>query len=128
MVGCDIHRGYVFTAPCCHHIQDAVLETRERLPAFVVIDGMGDPNYVCTECYERAKAWLEEYAAGSATPEPEFSDTGTCGKCMRDWYLETGLGDRSAAVKAARAERADIEARRCAARAAQHTEKQRERG
>ncbi|MEW5743670.1 MAG: hypothetical protein AB1938_32460 [Myxococcota bacterium] len=117
MVECEIH-GLSFIAPCCEHLQDAVLETRERLRAFVVIDGLGDPNYLCAACHARAKAWLDSYASGAASPEPPFSETGVCGQCMRDWYLETGQGDRSDAVVAARAERADIEVRRTATLAA----------
>lgn len=114
MVECEIH-GLSFGSECCQHVQDAVLETRERVTAFVVIDGLGDPNYVCAACFALAKAWLDSYASGSAAPEPAFSETGVCGKCMREWYEETGQGDCSEAVIAARATRADIEAQHSAA-------------
>lgn len=113
MVECGIH-GLSFGAECCRHIQEAVLETRAREPVFVVIDGLGDPNYLCAACYARATAWLDGYATGSVSAEPEFCDTGTCAECLREWYVETGQGDRSLAVTAARAARRAIEARRAA--------------
>lgn len=108
MIECDRH-GLSFAASCCEHVRTAV-EASAPLGAKVYIDHFTDPHHLCADCASIVEAWIAVYRAGASSPEePYYSESGVCVECMREWYLTTGLGDLSSAVREARKRRAELE-------------------
>ncbi|NBC42824.1 hypothetical protein [Corallococcus exiguus] len=80
------------------------------LAAKVFVDRMTDLHHLCPACVVPVEAWLSAYRLGTQpVPEPDYSMSGSCLECAREWYKDTGLGDLGAAVQKARGERWKIE-------------------
>ena len=108
MVECDRH-GFSFGSRCCGHVAAAIDEALP-LAAKAFMDTMTDVHHLCPRCVEPVEAWLSAYRQRAApTPEPDYSMSGRCVECLREWYRATGLGDLSTAVRRAREDRLKIE-------------------
>jgi hypothetical protein len=111
MVECDRH-GLSFGSRCCEHVAAAIDEALP-LAAGARVDRMTDIHYLCPRCVETVEAWLSAYRRGAALElEPDYSMTGRCFNCIEEWWLASGLGDLSIAVRRAREDRLKIEQER----------------
>ncbi len=108
MVECDRH-GLSFISRCCDHVSAAIDEALP-LAARAFMDTLTDVHHLCPRCAEPVEAWLSAHRRGaSPTPEPDYSTSGSCAECLREWYRTTGLGNLSLAVQRAREDRRKIE-------------------